>query len=63
MILLSKKYGRLLEMRYQSELAKELESFSKDWTSYERPGYIFEVDMWEHIVLKLKEKYDIKEKQ
>ena len=49
-------------MRYQSELAKEMEEFSKDWSSYNRPGYPFEVDMWEHIAIKLKEKYDMKEK-
>jgi len=49
-------------MRYQSDLAKELELFSKDWLSYDRPGYPFKVDMWEHIAIKLKEKYEIKEK-
>ena len=56
------KFGGLSKMRYQSKLAKEIEEFSKDWASYDRPGYPFEVDMWEHIVIKLKEKYEIKEK-
>lgn len=45
-------------MRYQSELAEEFEKWANEWLK-EDP---FHVDMYQYIVSKLKEKYEIKEK-
>lgn len=46
-------------MRYQSEFAQELEKMAINW-SKDDP---FHVDMYEYMAQRLKEKYDIKEKQ
>lgn len=46
-------------MRYQSEFAKELEHLSHLWQA---DMNVFETDLWEFIAVKLKEKYEIKEK-
>lgn len=45
-----------------SEFGKELEKISRDWVDKTPLGYIFAVDLFEYMAIRLKEKYEIKEK-
>lgn len=50
-------------MRYQSEFAKEIEKYAKDWQYKEPLGTPFTIDLWEYIANKLKENYVLERKK